>query len=289
MKLQRQCRPSKRLDNKVQEEYTGGAKNVCSRDRSTIRDLGRRDQGGANTDKRAALDATARRRSVIKDAIGKVRAYLSSLANWEKSGRRKGKPGLPGATDHPTLYQGTCELILEEAKGGDRFVRLKVYDGHAWQWVNYPVVCSRYFQQRQRELAWEQQSPTLVLSKQAVALHFPQTKEIAAKKVKESKLDPELVTVAVDLNVKNLVVITVRQHGTIIETVFLTDHGLDQQRYRYLRRIAKKQWLSGKPVKGERSNQQLWRHVRRMNEDATNKVARSIANVCQVSGLCAAL
>ena len=144
-------------------------------------DLGKRDQGGANTDKRAALDATARllnqarafyidfflahadklaervpyysekhlemreraisanelltwaeactveteahphpwegwnfsarfpevpfiyRRSVIKDAIGKVRAYLSSLANWEKSGKRKGKPGLPGATDHPTL------------------------------------------------------------------------------------------------------------------------------------------------------------------------------------------
>jgi len=321
-------------------------------------DLGKRDQGGANTDKRAALDATARllnqarafyidfflahadklaervpyysekhlemreraisanelltwaeactvatvahprpwegwnfsarfpdlpfayRRSVIKDAIGKVRAYLSSLANWEKSGKRKGKPGLPGATDHPTLYQGTCELILEEAKGGDRFVRLKVYDGHAWQWVNYPVVCSRYFQQRQREPAWEQQSPTLVLSKQAAALHFPQTKEIAAKKVKESKLDPDLVTVAIDLNVKNLAVITVRQHGTILETVFITDHGLDQQRYRHLRRIAKKQWLSGKPVKGERSNQQLWRHVRRMNEDAAHKVARSIANVC---------
>jgi hypothetical protein len=32
-------------------------------------------------------------------------------------------------------------------------------------------------------------------------------------------------------------VITVRQHGTIIETVFITDHGLDQQRYRHLRRI----------------------------------------------------
>ncbi len=321
-------------------------------------DLGRRDQGGANTDKRAALDATALvlnqartfyidfflahtdklaervpyyseqhlemreraisanelltwaeactvetaahphpwegwdfsarfpempciyRRSVIKDAIGKVRSYLSNLANWQKTKKKKGRPGLPGATDHPTLYQGTCELSLEEARGGDRFVRLKVYDGHAWQWVNYPVVCSRYFQQRQREPAWEQQSPTLVLSKQTAALHFPQTKTIAARKVKESKLDPDLVTVAVDLNVKHLAVITVRRHEQIIETVFVSDHGLDQQRYRHLKRIARKQWLSGKPVKGEHSNQQLWRHVRRMNEDAARKVACSLARVC---------
>jgi putative transposase len=155
-----------------------------------------------------------------------------------------------------------------------------VYDGQAWQWVNYPVKCSRYFQQRHRDPAWEQQSPTLVLSKQAASLHFPQTKEIAARKVRESKLDPDLVTVAVDLNVKNLAVITVRQHQQIIETVFVTDHGLDQQRYRHLRRIAKKQWLSGKSVSGEHSNQQLWRHVRRMNEDAARKAACSIARVC---------
>jgi hypothetical protein len=73
-----------------------------------------------------------------------------------------------------------------------------VYDGHAWQWVNYPVVGSRYFRQRLRDQAWERQSPTQVLSKQAAALHFPQTKQVTAWKVKESKLDPDLVTVAVD-------------------------------------------------------------------------------------------
>jgi putative transposase len=88
------------------------------------------------------------------------------------------------------------------------------------------------------------------------------------------------VTVAIDLNVRNLAVITVRQHGVIIETVFVTDHGLDQHRYRHLRRIAKKQWQSGQPVKGEHSNRQLWRHIDHLNEDAAHQVARSIANVC---------
>jgi putative transposase len=62
----------------------------------------------------------------------------------------------------------------------------------------------------------------------------------------------------------------VRSHQKIIETVFVTDHGLDQQRYRHLKRIARKQWLSGQPVQGEHSNQQLWRHVRRMNRKQAN-------------------
>jgi IS605 OrfB family transposase len=112
-------------------------------------------------------------------------------------------------------------------------------------------------------------------------LHFPQTKTIEAKKVVESKQDADLVTIGVDLNVKNLAVITVRQHGTSIETVFVRDHGLDRARYLHLKKISKKQYLSGKPVKGEHSNQQLWTHVRRMNEDAAHKVSRIIASVCR--------
>jgi putative transposase len=108
----------------------------------------------------------------------------------------------------------------------------------------------------------------LVLRKRSAELHFPQEKTIEAKKVVISKQDPDLVTVGVDLNVKTLAVITVRQHEKIIETVFVTDHGLDQARYRHLKKISKKQYLSGKPVKGEQSNQHLWAHVRRMNESA---------------------
>jgi putative transposase len=220
------------------------------------------------------------RRSLIKDAIGKVRSYLSNLSNWQKQGAKKGKPGKPGASNHPTLYQGAITLDLEQFSKKKRFVQLKVYTGEKWEWHHYPVRASRYFEQRILAEDWEKESPKLVLRKQSAELHFSQTKEIQAKKVVESKKDPDLVTVGVDLNVKNLAVITVRQHNTIIKTVFVTDHGLDQARYRHLKRIAKKQHLSGKPVQGEQSNQQLWRHVRRMNEDAAHKVARAIADVC---------
>jgi putative transposase len=220
------------------------------------------------------------RRSVIKDAIGKVKAYLSNHDNWNRTGKKQGKPGVPGARNHTTLYGGACSLELDQLDVRESFVRLKVYIGDGWRWVNYPVKYSRYFEQRRADKGWEQQSPKLVLHPRSAELHFCQTREVKAKKVKESRLDPNLVTVAVDLNVKNLAVITVRRRNTVIETVFVTDNGLDQQRYRHLKRITTKQWLSGKPVKGEHSNQQLWGHVRRMNSDAARKTAHAIVRVC---------
>jgi transposase len=220
------------------------------------------------------------RRAVIKDAIGKARAYLAHLSHWQKTGKQKGKPSLPGARNHPTLYEGTFSLELTGLDLRQSFVRLKVYTGEKWRWANYPVKYSRYFEQRRTERDWEQQSPKLVLGRQEASLHFPQTRAIKAKKVRESKLDADLVTVAVDLNVKNLAVITVRQHGRVIETLFVKDQGLDQQRYRHLRRIGTKQWLSGKPIRGERSNVLLWRHVRRMNTYAAHRTARVVARMC---------
>jgi IS605 OrfB family transposase len=220
------------------------------------------------------------RRSVIKDSIGKVRSYLSNLSNWQKTGKKKGKPGLPGASNYPTLYQGLITLDLSQFSVKGSYVRIKVFTGEQWAWYNYPVRASRYFQQRLAQANWEKQSPKLVLHKHEATLHFAQTKHITTQKVIERKQNPDLVTVGVDLNVKNLAVITVRQHGTIIRTLFVSDQGLDQARYKHLKRIAKKQHLSGKPVKGEHSNQVLWRHVRRMNEDAAYKVARTIAEVC---------
>jgi IS605 OrfB family transposase len=275
----------------------------ATRTTKLLLDLGKRQQGGANTGKRAALDATV---GVLNEARTfyidfflahadklseripyysekhlemRERAISSNeLLSWAEACTVETKdhpqpwPGWNFRERFPDLPFAHRRSVIKDAIGKVR--------GQVWKWVNYPVVRSRYFEQRRSEEAWEHKSPILVLRPHSAEVHFPQTKEIAAKRVRESKLDPDLVTVAVDLNVKNLAVITVRQHEQIIETVFVSDAGLDQQRYRHLRRIAKKQWLSGKPVKGEHSNHQLWRHVHRMNEDAAHKVARSIANVC---------
>src|SRR5215470_4728249 len=101
------------------------------------------------------------RRAVIKDAIGKVKSYLSNLARWQQSGKRKGKPGQPGASNHPTLYEGAFSLELDGLDQRESFVRLKLYTGERWAWVNYPVKYSHYFERRRTEPGWEQQSPRL--------------------------------------------------------------------------------------------------------------------------------
>ncbi len=221
------------------------------------------------------------RRSVIKDCLGKARGYLSLRQNWQQSGKKKGKPGLPTPANHPTLYAGTFSLELDELDLRNSFLRLKVYDGTEWRWVNYPTKYNRYFEERRADPDWEQESPKLVLNQHGAALHFLQTRKIVAKKIVESKQDPDLVTVAVDLNVKFLAVITVRQRGTIIQTCFVSDQGLDQHRYGHLKRIAKKQWQSGKPVKGEQSNQNLWAHIRRQNRAEAHRVSRAIVEICE--------
>ncbi|HKF35999.1 MAG TPA: hypothetical protein VKB35_03785 [Ktedonobacteraceae bacterium] len=131
--------------------------------------------------------------------------------------KKKGKPGMPTPRNHPTLYEGTCSLTLDGVDLRASFVRLRVYTGGHWEWVNYPTRYSRYFEARRTESDWQAHSPKLVLTKSGAAIHFPQ---------------------------------------------------------------AKKQWQSGKAVRGERSNQQLWGHIRRMNEDAAHQVARKIAEVC---------
>src|SRR5260221_6164379 len=184
------------------------------------------------------------RRSVIKDVIGKARGYLTTLLKWQRSGKKQGKPGIPTASNHPTLYAGTFTLHLHELDVRKSFIRLKVYTGEAWVWVHYPTLYNRYFDRRRTEPGWETEGPSLIVVKQSAAIHFLQSKTITAKKIVESKRDPDLVTVAVDLNVKQLAVITARQHGVIKATRFVSDQGLDHHRYQHLKRVAKKQWQS---------------------------------------------
>src|SRR6266581_1921807 len=104
------------------------------------------------------------RRSVIKDCVGKARGYLTTLSNWQGKGSKKGKPGIPTASNHPTLYAGTYTLDLDELDVRKSFVRLKVYTGSEWTWVHYPTRYHRYFEQRRAEEGWETESPKLVLN-----------------------------------------------------------------------------------------------------------------------------
>ncbi len=118
-----------------------------------------------------ADNAPRQRPTQLKDCIGKARGYLSAQQTWQQSGKKKGKPGVPTASNHPRLYRGTFSLELDALDLRESFVRLKVYTGTNWVWVNYPTRYNRYFEQRRMEPGWEQESPTLVLHGQAAWNH----------------------------------------------------------------------------------------------------------------------
>src|SRR5260370_36642091 len=59
----------------------------------------------------------------------KARGYLTTLRKWQHSGKKKGKPGIPTASNHPTLYAGTYTLDLDELDLRKSFVLFMVYIG----------------------------------------------------------------------------------------------------------------------------------------------------------------
>src|SRR5260370_468847 len=118
------------------------------------------------------------RRSVIKDAIGKVRSFLSNLATWRASGKKQGRPGSPGASNHPTLYDEAFSLDLDEADlhppPRTCSARQKVSPGAGGEGHHYPVKLSRFFEARCRDRAGETKTPKLILRPKTAALHFSQ-------------------------------------------------------------------------------------------------------------------
>jgi hypothetical protein len=70
------------------------------------------------------------RRAAMKEAIGKARSYLTALATFQRSGKKKGKPGFPGATDHPTFYQGAFHTVAERQAHQGGTQRCSLGGGH---------------------------------------------------------------------------------------------------------------------------------------------------------------
>src|SRR5215469_13211418 len=181
-------------------------------------DFAEKEKGGANRSKRAALAATSEvlnqargfylsfflahpdklfervqlvNQETGKDCIGKAKAYYTTHEQWRASGKKKGKPGLPTPRNHPTLSAGVFALQLDQVDVKKSWVSLRVYRGKDWAWVNYPVCENRYFEARMADPDWKPLAPKLVVKQKRVEIHFPQEMTVRAKKIRESKRDPD--------------------------------------------------------------------------------------------------
>jgi IS605 OrfB family transposase len=243
-----------------------------------------------------------------------VKGYLSNLKNWEfqrarcdalyqrrllqrsttpstdgvgvspRSSKKGNPPKPPTARNFPTFYSGTIKLELLDIK--NQFVRLKVYDGSKWVWKNYPVKIGKKQLEQLNDTSWSMQSPTLVskATKRGIEwyLHIPLAKKVSLKPIKEQKKEnPNLTTLAVDLGLRHLAVVTVRKNGEIVKTSFFRGENVSAHRLQHLYKVFRKQKRSGKPIHGEKSNQELWRHIKATNTDVAHNITQKIVKVAQ--------
>lgn len=223
------------------------------------------------------------RRSCINTSTGMVKSYLSNFARWESN--KKGKPpSFPTARNLPTCYKGVFTIELFDIK--NQFVRLKVFDGKQWVWKNYPVKLGKKQLEQLNDPKWSIRSPTLVPKRAKRGaewyLHIPLVKKVSVKPIKEQKKEnPNLTTLTVDLGLRHLAVVTVRFNGEIVFVKFLRGKQVDAHRLQHLQKVFRKQLRSGKPVKGERSNKQLWRHIKDTNTDIAHTITKEIVSIAK--------
>jgi IS605 OrfB family transposase len=244
---------------------------------------------------------TSFRRSIINTSTGMCKSYFSNLENWKNlNGKNKSKnpPAPPTPRNLPTFYKGTYSIELLDIQ--NQFVRLNVYSEGEWVFKNYPIKIGRKQLKTLTSGEWTILSPTLVPRRRFITnhnhkkrgnktewyLHIPVEKKVSVKKIEEQKKEnPQLCTLSIDMGLKHIAVITVRKGGKIVFVKFIRCEQIEAHRLRHLQKIFKKQHKSGKAVKGQRSNKQLWEHIGSMNDAHAHLVSLRIIEIALEYGV----
>jgi putative transposase len=258
------------------------------------------------------------RRAAINKAIGEVRSYLSNHTAWENGQRQGREPKPPRPHPHVTAYASMVDFQ-------PGFVRLTVRADGRWVDKNYPVLAPPHFygllaeserekariaaeraEQKARMAAeartertdterqrlkpaqgvWVADSPTLLEKPGGWELHVPFTRRVPIKgKAEDRRLaEPDLKVATVDLNADSAV--AAGWEGRRCRGVKTVWHARENaKRERVLRKVARKQKRSGRPVKGERSNAGLWRYIRGLDATVAWQVAAAIVTWAVAAGV----
>lgn len=262
------------------------------------------------------------KRSIINASIGQMQSYFTRLEKWEDSNSKKGKPNLPKAQTMPTFYYSDFKIELADIK--NQFVKLRVFTGEKWEFVNYPVKFTKQFNEKyeehQKSLEYKREfkkqvdvlikqgveksvarkeirdkmginpyyemcSPSLTFKNNIWCLAFPFEKKIYVKSVKKQLEENSITrTLAVDLGLNHLAVVTIMEGEKLIKTEFVSGAKINDSRYSALKKITKKQRQSGKLVKGEKSNKNLWKYISNLNNDTAHQVSARIVNLAKEYG-----
>ena len=154
------------------------------------------------------------RRSAIKDAIGKADRICPTVRHWlKRSGSKRASRVCRSSRPPNPVPRGLFSWKKDARTSTKAFSGSRSIPGSGGAG---PIIRSRtaVISSSARRAGWENKNPSWCCATHQPSACFTNQRDYRQEKSK-SKLDPDLVTVAVDLNVKNLAVITVRQQGRL--------------------------------------------------------------------------
>lgn len=263
------------------------------------------------------------RRAAINAASGAVRSNLSNEKRWMAAGCKGKGPSLPRPHPNLTMYQGVHNILVENFRDGH--VRLKLFNGTKWEWYNVPVqappyamslltgseqeksriaLCQKEIQQlmkasgrtektdEEKEVlqpaigTWVMRACTILEKDGQWWIHIPFEKRVNIKGKAEDRRarEPNLRVGTIDLNVDSTVGISWIGHQ--LQGVHSFRQARENaKREKALQKVARKQSASGTAVKGEKSNRQLWRYIKNLDDSVAWQIARAIVTWAVLSGI----
>src|SRR5215469_5430971 len=229
------------------------------------------------------------RRAAINAALGSAKSFYSSLGKWrtrrEKAEARKGRrkkfterPPVPPRSWNKSVpfYAG----MWKERSGSS--IMLKVWTGTCWSWIKVRTLS------RDLPDGYVIGSPSLVRRGQKWWLHTPIEKTFTSpSKIAEQITKTETKICSVDLNMgEQLAVCTVQTvEGTILATRFIGGgRRIAGFRKKLLGRIARNRSQTGILAEGEQDNVDLWRKIRRTDEQIAHLVSARIVQFAVSQG-----
>jgi transposase len=225
------------------------------------------------------------RRAAINAALGSARSFFSSLKKWlarkEKheataASKRKKLPFRERPPVPPRRWNKSVPLYAGQWKERRaHFIMLKVWTGSCWSWLKVHTLS------RELPTGFEMGSPSLVRREKNWWLHTPIEKTFPAPAKVEQQVssNPQTKVCSVDLNLdRHLAVCSVQTaEGTILATSFIGNGtAIAGFRKKLLGRIARNRSHTGLIAENEQDNADLWRKIRRVDEQIAHLVSARI-------------
>lgn len=218
------------------------------------------------------------RRACIMEASGQVRAYASSLENWQKEKVEtltKGKKfhkKVPRLQLKHNAFPVFYKPLMFKRKANK--VKIKIFSNNDWIWTEVLLKDKELLASKKpRFSGYSELNPKLVKKDKKFYLYFPYEKEVALAKKKA-------IVIGVDLGLTNTAVASaLTSTGTVLGRLFI-NQPKEKDRFKHVFNSLSK----AKSISGNIKAPNYWRRINALQKEITQSTANSLVAFAQKYG-----